>query len=401
MHGYVNPTLIDGLTKPHNPGIEYDLFLRWNQRRLDANEAALAAVGMGITRPVNQWNADAEPPGDPSIAEGWDDWGPFYTQTYMAFYGVDSSTLEMCSSGPGCDGRFGSKRAQYVGFYSSAQYWLENRNPILHDQLEIFRRGLTGAPRPNCCDDPLIASRNFTEDQHDWMVPYPKAFVIPFEGIQQAGAPRAQRSDAEANRLAQWLLDNGIQVNAATRKFCLGRQDVPDGLLRRLAEAAAARPGADGARPRPGHLGPDLASSTRRRAPGATGSSGGPTSSRSRPSAFKFNPQTVPVSAPNALQGGVRSGKAKLLHADPEGRLRGPGGPGPPAQRRRRRDRRGELRQPGRDDAGRDAHLPERRRDGRGASVHGAGGGRRCSSGGGGPSRPRPSSTRLRGSRSS
>jgi hypothetical protein len=208
MHGYVSPTLIDGLTKPHNPGLDYDLFLPWNQRRLDANEAALAAVGMGITRPVNQWNSDAEdspPPVGPPYAEGWDDWGPFYTQTYMAFYGVDSSTLEMCSGGDGCDGRFGSKRAQYVGFYSSAVFWIDNRNAMLHDQAEIFRRGVTGAPRPNCCDDPLLIERGFTEDQHNWMVPYPKAFVIPFDGT-------GQRSDAEANRLVQWLLDNGILV---------------------------------------------------------------------------------------------------------------------------------------------------------------------------------------------
>ncbi len=102
MHGYVNPTLIDGLTKPHNPGLEYDLFLYWNQPRLDENETALAGVGMGITRPVNQWNMDADdtapPPVGPPYAEGWDDWGPFYTQTYMAFFGVDGSTLEMCSN---------------------------------------------------------------------------------------------------------------------------------------------------------------------------------------------------------------------------------------------------------------------------------------------------------------
>ena len=52
-HGYVNPTLIDGLTKPHNPGLEYDIFVYWNQRRLDANQTALARIGMGITRPVN------------------------------------------------------------------------------------------------------------------------------------------------------------------------------------------------------------------------------------------------------------------------------------------------------------------------------------------------------------
>jgi hypothetical protein len=218
MHGYVNPTLIDGLTKPHNPGIDYDLFVYWNQRRLDVNEAALADVGMGITRPVNEWNADAEdtpPPVGPAYAEGWDDWGPFYTQTYMAFYGVDSSTLEMCSNinvDPGCDGRFGSKRAQYVGFYSSAEFWIGNRNAMLHDQLEIFRRGVTSAPRPNCCEDALIAGRGFSEDQHNWMVPYPKAFAIPFKG-------EGQRSDAEANRLAQWLLDNGIQVETTSKDF--------------------------------------------------------------------------------------------------------------------------------------------------------------------------------------
>jgi hypothetical protein len=35
------------------------------------------------------------------------------------------------------------------------------------------------------------------------MVPYPEAFVIPFDGD-------GQRSDAEANRMVQWLLDNGV-----------------------------------------------------------------------------------------------------------------------------------------------------------------------------------------------
>ena len=207
MHGYYNPTLIDGLTKPHNPGLEYDKFLYWNQRRLDANESAMEAAGMEIQRPVNQWDSrgvSGTTKGNPAVAEGWDDWGPFYTQTYMAFYGVDSSTVEMCNTS--CGGRLGSKRAQYVTFYSSADFWLDNRADILHDQLEIFRRGVTDAERPNCCDDPLIASRGFTEAQHNWMVEYPEAFVIPFVGA--SGDESTQRSDAEANRLAQWLLDN-------------------------------------------------------------------------------------------------------------------------------------------------------------------------------------------------
>jgi len=214
MHGYVNPTLVDGLTKPHNPGIEYDKYLYWNQRRLDANEDALRSVGMAITRPVNHYNPLGLPPGHPYVAEGWDDWGPFYTQTYMAFYGVDSSTAEMCSSFAGglCDGRLGSKTAQYVTFYSSVEYWLANRNDVMFDQSENFRRGVEDAGRPNCCEDFLLTGRGFTEDQHNWMVEYPKAYVIPQNG-------EAQRSDAEANRMAQWLLDNGIEITRIEEDF--------------------------------------------------------------------------------------------------------------------------------------------------------------------------------------
>ena len=275
MHGYVNPTLIDGLTKPHNPGLEYDLFAYWNQRRLDANQAALAAVGMGITRPVNQYNASGGgTSGNPATAEGWDDWGPFYTQTYMAFLGSDSSTLEMCSSGTGCNGRFGSKRAQYIGFYSSANYWIDNRAGLMRDQVEVFRRGVADADRPLCCADPLLTLRGFTEAQHNWMVPYPKAYVIPFNG-------GGQRSDGEANRMAKWLLDNGILVTKATADFTYGSTTYPAGsyvvwmnqALRGMALTVLSA-GQD--------ISARITSSTRPRAPGATGSCGAPTWSRSR-----------------------------------------------------------------------------------------------------------------------
>ncbi|MGZ5291162.1 MAG: M14 family zinc carboxypeptidase [Actinomycetota bacterium] len=305
MHGYVSPTLIDGLTKPHNPGIDYDLFVKWNQPRLDANEAALAAVGMGITRPVNQWNGDAEdtpPPVGPAYAEGWDDWGPFYTQTYMAFYGVDGSTLEMCSSGPGCDGRFGSWRAQYVGFYSSADFWIANRDAMLHDQVEIFRRGVTGASRPNCCDAPDIANRGFTEDQHNWMVPYPTAFVIPFDGA-------GQRSDVEANRLVRWLLDNGIEVRRTFSPYRWGATTFParsyvvwmTQAMRGLALTTLDE-------------GQDISDRiTQLYAPPGAWSHGSlwgadvveiPTGDTA------FRPRTFPIRSPNLLSGGVRAGKS-------------------------------------------------------------------------------------------
>lgn len=31
LHGYVTPTLVEATTKPHNPSIDYDLWLKWNQ----------------------------------------------------------------------------------------------------------------------------------------------------------------------------------------------------------------------------------------------------------------------------------------------------------------------------------------------------------------------------------
>ena len=53
QHGYVTPTLVEATTKPHNPGIDYDLWLKWNQVRTLANKVALAAEGLGMQRPVN------------------------------------------------------------------------------------------------------------------------------------------------------------------------------------------------------------------------------------------------------------------------------------------------------------------------------------------------------------
>ena len=65
LHGYVTPTLIEATTKPHNPSIEYDLWLKWNQDRDRLNEAAMHAVGLNVTRPINHWCADGTIPLQP------------------------------------------------------------------------------------------------------------------------------------------------------------------------------------------------------------------------------------------------------------------------------------------------------------------------------------------------
>src|SRR5262245_9923703 len=220
LHGYVTPTLVEATTKPHNPSIEYDLWLKWNQRRIDANQAALASVGMDITRPINEWCSTGAGPGPdglcpdgstprPAVAEGWDDWGPFYTAMYAQHIGLNASTVEMCNRTdqncalPGVTlpperlGRLGSRLAQYMVSWSTLQYDLGNRHDMLADQIEFYRRGVTNAARPHCCPPPFDHANN-------WMHEYPTAFVIPMG--------TGQRSEPEANRLVQWLLTNGVVV---------------------------------------------------------------------------------------------------------------------------------------------------------------------------------------------
>ena len=106
----MTPTLIEATTKPHNPGIEYDMWLKWNQSRIDANEAAMNAQGFDVTRPINDWCWDGEHPAagpalrdgtdriGPRWAESWDDWGPFYTPMYSQLVGLNGSTVEMCNN---------------------------------------------------------------------------------------------------------------------------------------------------------------------------------------------------------------------------------------------------------------------------------------------------------------
>jgi hypothetical protein len=223
QHGYVTPTLVEATTKPHNPGIEYPFFLKWNQARLDANEAAMNAAGKQIQRPINDWCSNADLPGPsgcpdgrppgPASAEGWDDWGPFYTPMYNQLVGMNGSTVEMCS-GTVCGGRLGSMFDQYTISWSMFHFNISRRAELLHDLLEIYRLGVTDAPRPACCPAPFDVENN-------WMYEFPTAYVIP------VGA--GQRSDAEANRLVSWLLFNGIEVRRLRADSTIAGQNVEQG----------------------------------------------------------------------------------------------------------------------------------------------------------------------------
>jgi len=217
LHGYVTPTLIDATTVPHNPGIEYDIFLKWNQQRIDANEAELATEGFGITRPVNNIPDGWIPEGE-TLPQGWDDWGPFYTAVYGQLVGVDASTVEMCNRQdaacgiggvpPAAPGRFGALRTQELAVWSTLDFVVGNRHDMLFDQFEIYRRGVEDEARVDLTDPlPVIG----TAADHDYMTEYPRAHVIP--------VGEGQRSDAEAERLVDFLLANNIAVEGLTSDY--------------------------------------------------------------------------------------------------------------------------------------------------------------------------------------
>jgi hypothetical protein len=143
---------------------------------------------------------------------------------YSQLVGLNGSTVEMCNStGTGCGlpgstthprGRIGARTAQYVVTWSTLLYDVANRMELMQDQLEIYRRGVTGAARPECCPPPFDVANN-------WMYEYPKAYVIPLG--------KGQRSDPEANRLVEWLLFNGIQVQELKQNYTFGSQTFQKG----------------------------------------------------------------------------------------------------------------------------------------------------------------------------
>jgi len=313
LHGYVEPTLIEATTKPHNPSIEYDMWLKWNQSRIDYNEAALDAIGQDVTRPINDWCPEADPNPDgtcdngvtpgPDVAEGWDDWGPFYGPMYHQHVGLDSSTVEMCAETLAqrpddawyrpCGGRAGARRIQSVVQESTVEFVVDNRDEMLADMLEIYRRGDVDAPRPDCCPDP------FKPEFHNWMLDYPQAYVIP--------VGEGQRSDAEANRLVEWLLFNDIEVDELERDYRFGSQTFEEGSY--FVRMTQARRGlADTAL----SLGVDISDRIQRLyAPPAAWSHGylWGADTVTIPDGATFSPRTDEVRRPNRLKGSVPHGK--------------------------------------------------------------------------------------------
>ncbi|WP_128381062.1 M14 family zinc carboxypeptidase [Streptomyces cavernae] len=220
LHGYVNGTLIEPTTPPHGENYEYDLFLKNSYANALGMEAAVN--GLGYT-PAKDGVQPAQIPFRDS-QEGWDDWPPIFTPQYMPFHGaVAAHTIEfpMQVNNAAYDTlpvtELRRRSAINVAVAGAAMraaldYTRTHRASLLADQIEVFRRGATGAPQVPVSPATVPGVPGIGPEDV-YTTDFPRAYVIP------VGA--GQRSATAAARLVGHLLANDVRVTRATRDFRL------------------------------------------------------------------------------------------------------------------------------------------------------------------------------------
>lgn len=205
LHGFVTPMLIEPCTPPHNPNYEYDLYIKWALDEARAMEAELLAqTGLPAQIPYRDFT------------QGWDDWPPIFVPMYAMYHGSYGHTLETP------DRRLGEVTvdAHYAAVWGALNFVAENREGMIRDQVEIFKRGFLDAVQVPIPEEYL---EGVPEQYNDLTtVDFPSAYVIP------ADTP-LQQSPYEAARLVDWLLFNDIQVSQANQTFILGGVEYPKG----------------------------------------------------------------------------------------------------------------------------------------------------------------------------
>jgi hypothetical protein len=202
LHGFVDPMLIEPCTPPHNPNYEYDLYIKWALAEAEAMEAELfAQTGFSAQIPYRD------------IDLGWDDWPPSYTPMYGMYHGAYGHMLET----PYRDER--GVDAHYWAVWGALKFIAQNREGMIFDQIEIFRRGFLDLLQQPVPPELLPAYPQY----EDLMIQdFPAAYVIPKDTPFQA-------SPHQAVRIVDFLLFNGVRVEQTSLPFNMDGVDYPKG----------------------------------------------------------------------------------------------------------------------------------------------------------------------------
>ncbi|TLS46558.1 peptidase M28 [Streptomyces montanus] len=228
LHGYVNGTLIEPTTPPHGENYEYDLFLKNTYANALGMESAVN--GLGYTPGKDGVEPAQIPFRDQE--EGWDDWPPIFTPQYMPFHGtVAAHTVEfpMAVNNDEYDelpvAELRRRSAINVDIAGAAMtatldYARTHRTSLIADQIEVFRRGATGAAQVPVSPSTVPGVPGIGPEDV-YTTDFPRAYVVP--------SGRGQRSAPAAARLVDHLLANDVQVRRAAKDFRLGGKAYPKG----------------------------------------------------------------------------------------------------------------------------------------------------------------------------
>ena len=218
LHGYVTPTLLHPSTPPHNVNNEYDLFIPHGLQNALNIEQGLRELGYAETQRARIPFRDDEP-------GVWDDFPPIYVPSFSMLQSSIPYTIEAPLNPRGGNltpaervRRSGiNTEVHIVAIKTSLKYIQDNRNRVIHDQAEWYRRGWAGEPLREIPDNYVPGWG--PEDRYT--TTFPRSYVIP------AGA--RQHSVPAVKRLLNLLIESGARVTQATAAFTAGGNSYPVG----------------------------------------------------------------------------------------------------------------------------------------------------------------------------
>ncbi|WP_019413928.1 M14 family zinc carboxypeptidase [Paenisporosarcina sp. TG20] len=189
-HGYVKnfavnkQGLIEPCTPPHNPNYEYDLYNKWAYGAAEAMEGEIMKNQSEYEGQLYQDMTGTYIPQRDDSA-GWDDYPPIFTPMYAMYHGAYGHTLEAPTNDE--DG----VKWMYDAIMGALQYSTDNKQEMIADQIEIFKRGID-------FDHPFHADGFF-----------PEAYVLPVN----------EEDSTVTEKAVNHLIKNDIDVVRASKEF--------------------------------------------------------------------------------------------------------------------------------------------------------------------------------------
>ncbi|ULT57375.1 hypothetical protein L1999_01810 [Neobacillus drentensis] len=199
-HGYVKnyapnrQGLIEPCTPPHNPNYEYDLYNKWAYKQAEAMEANIMKDNPNFKGNLYKSMEGVYIP-QRNDSAGWDDYPPIFTPMYAMYHGAYGHTLEAPTND------WDGVRWQYDAIMGALKFATENKQAMIADQIEMFKRGI-----------------NFDHPFHQDGF-FPKAYILPVD----------EKDPTVTDKAVNHLLKNDIEVVQASKDFTADGKTYPKG----------------------------------------------------------------------------------------------------------------------------------------------------------------------------